>query len=177
MEGDVADLRRAVGELQDRDAIRNVLTGIARGTDRFDQALLAACIHADAKLDMSGAGAISGAAFIDMLKPPAEPPRGRMHVVSNERIVIEGDAAWSESHVLSCQAIEKSGALQTRLRAGRYLDRFSRRDGRWKLSERIFVDEWGRTDVVENAPAAGAHRGEPAPGDLLYRLFGPEASR
>lgn len=173
----LVELQRAVAELQDREAIRAVLTGIARGADRYDQALLAACIHADAKLDMGGASAITGAAFVDMLKPPAKPPQGRMHMLSNERIVLEGDAAWSETHVLSCQQIEDAGVVQTRLRAGRYLDRFTRGDGQWKLSERTFIDEWARTDMIELAPATGANRGQPAPHDLLYKMFGPEASR
>lgn len=177
MEADLAALQRAVAELQDYEALRAVLTGIARGTDRFDQALLAACIHADAKFDMGGANIITGAAFIDMLKPPAKPPQGRMHMLTNERIVLDGDAAWSETYVVSCQQIEDNGAAQTRLRAGRYLDRFTRREGVWRLSERTFVDEWARTDAVDLAPGVGTHRGQPAPHDLLYRKFQSEASQ
>jgi hypothetical protein len=177
MNADLAALQHTVAELQDREAIRLVLTGIARGADRFDQAMLAACIHADAKLDMGGPNAITGAAFVEMLKPPAKPPQGRMHMLSNERIVLDGDSAWSETQVLSCQQIEDSGVVQTRLRAGRYLDRFRRCDGVWKLSERTFIDEWARTDTIDAAPAMGANRGAPAPHDLLYKMFGPEASQ
>lgn len=177
MDADLAALQRTVAELQDREAIRLVLTGIARGTDRFDQALLAACIQADAKLDMGGANPITGADFVDMLKPPANPPQGRMHMLSNERIVLNGDSGWSETQVLSCQQIEENGIVQTRLRAGRYLDRFTRCEGHWKLSERTFIDEWARTDTVDAAPATGANRGAPASHDLLYKMFGWEASR
>lgn len=174
---ELEDLRRTLGVLQDREAIRDVITGIARGVDRFDQALLSACIAEDAALDMGAGKTVSGAEFAAMLKPPAQRPRGRMHVVSNERIVLEGDAAWSETYIVSCQAIQDGEGVQTRLRAGRYLDRFERRDGEWKLTQRTFVDEWSRSDSVKAAPPPGAHCSAPAPDDLLYRLFGGEASR
>jgi hypothetical protein len=177
MSAELAELRRLVGELRDREAIRDVITGIARGVDRFDGALLGSCIHPDASLDMGGAAPVTGEAFIAMLKPPAQAPLGRMHVVSNQRIVLKGDEAWSESHVLSCQAIAATEQIHTRIRAGRYLDRFTRQDGVWRLAARTFVDEWGRVDALSEASPRGAHNGAPAPEDALYRLFGEEASR
>lgn len=176
MSAELAELRRKLEALCDREAIRDVLTGIARGVDRFDSTLLAACVAPDAKLDMGGAEPLTGAAFAAM-KAPETPPKGRMHIVSNERIVLDGDKAWSETHVLSCQAVDAGGALQTRIRAGRYLDRFAKRGGAWKLVERTFIDEWGRVDAVDEAAAQGAHRGAPSPRDLLYTMFGEGASR
>lgn len=176
MSAELTELRQKLEALCDREAIRDVLTGIARGVDRFDSVLLATCIAPDAKLDMGGAEPITGAAFAAM-KAPEKAPKGRMHVVSNERIVLDGGKAWSETHVLSCQAIEVGDALQTRIRAGRYLDRFAKRDGAWKLVERTFIDEWGRVDAVSEAAPQGAHRGAPALRDLLYAMFGEGASR
>jgi hypothetical protein len=153
------------------------VSGIARGVDRFDGALLAVCIAPDATLDMGGDKPVSGAAFVEMLKRPAQSPAGRMHVVSNQRIVLNGAEAWSESHVLSCQTNLVGEGEQTRIRAGRYLDRFIRRDGAWKLIARTFIDEWSRVDAVKEPAPQGAHKGAPAPDDVLYRLFGEEASR
>ena len=170
MNSELETLRQQLAALSDREAIRDVLTGIARGVDRFDRALLAACIHADARLDMGGDKPISGADFIAALKPPEHPPRGRMHVVTNSRIELGGDVAASETYILSCQEIDRDGAAHTRLRAGRYLDRFERRDRVWKLSERVLVDEWGRLDAICEAAPTGAHRGRPAPDDLSYRF-------
>jgi SnoaL-like domain len=177
MSTELAELRSMVEELRDREAIRDVITGIARGVDRFDQKLLATYVHPEASLDMGGPSAVTGAAFVDMLKSPAQAPKGRMHVVSNQRIVLNGAEAWSESHVLSCQTIMVGEEEQTRIRAGRYLDRFTKHDGAWKLVARTFVDEWGRVDALKDAAPQGAHRGAPAPEDQLYRLFGAEASR
>jgi len=156
--------------LEDKEAIRARLSEIARGTDRFDPALLAGAIHEDALLDMGGAAPMSGAAFAAALKAPAAPRPGRMHIVSNERIDVAGDTANSESYVLSCQDVLVDGVRKTRIRAGRYLDRFERRDGDWKLAARTFVDEWGRIDPVGEPIAQGAHVGRPAPDDLSYAV-------
>lgn len=164
------DLDARLRRLEDVEAIRTLLAEIARGTDRYDSQLLARTIHEDAVLDMGGARTMSGAAFAAALKPPAEPRPGRMHLVSNARIDVDGDAAWSESHIVSCQDVLVEGVRKTRIRAGRYLDRWERRDGRWKLAARTLVDEWGRIDTVGETIEPGAHRGRPAPDDLSYSL-------
>lgn len=161
-------LEARLQRLEDIEAIRRLLREIARGTDRFDAELLAAAIHADAVLDMGGASPMTGAAFAAALKPPAAPRPGRMHVVTNERIDVDGDGAASETYILSCQDVLVDGVRKTRLRAGRYLDRFERRGGAWKLSARTLVDEWSRIDEVIEAVTPGRHQGGPAPDDLSY---------
>lgn len=161
-------LEARLKRLEDIEGIRSLLHQIARGTDRFDGALLAASIHPDAVLDMGGASTMSGTAFAAALKPPAAPRPGRMHIVTNERIEVDGDTATSETYILSCQDVLADGVRKTRLRAGRYLDRFERRDGVWRLSARVLVDEWSRIDEVIEAVAPGRHVGAPAPDDLSY---------
>ena len=161
-------LEARLQRLEDVEAIRRLLRDIARGTDRFDGGLLAAAIHADAVLDMGGASPITGADFAAALKPPATPRPGRMHIVTNDRIDVDGDGAASETYILSCQDVLVDGVRKTRLRAGRYLDRFERRDGIWKLAARTLVDEWSRIDEVAEAVAPGRHLGAPAPDDLSY---------
>lgn len=170
MDPRVEELEGRLRRLEDVEAIRGLLADIARGTDRYDAQLLARAIHEDAVLDMGGARKLSGADFAAALRPPAEPRPGRMHLVSNERIEVAGDAARSESHIVSCQDVLVDGTRKTRIRAGRYLDGWERRDGSWKLSSRTLVDEWGRIDAVAEAIEPGAHRGRPAPDDLSYAL-------
>ena len=169
MATDTEVLLGRLATLLDKQAVYEALLGIARGVDRFDPALLAACIHADAVLDMGGVTPIAGAAFAKAMTPPDEPPIGRMHLVANPVIVVEGDAARVEYYVISGQELRQGTGSETRLRAGRYLDRFERRDGAWKLARRTFVDEWARTDPVKAAPAKGRNRGRPAPKDLSCR--------
>jgi hypothetical protein len=154
--------------LEDQAAIRDLITRIARGVDRYDGALLADCIWPDAVIDMGGEKPLSGAAFAAAIKPPTEPRPGRMHIVSNQHVRVDTDFAVSESQVMSCQDVLDHGQRRTRIRAGRYLDRFERRGGLWKLSARTMVDEWGRIDPVDQVPVQGRHLGGPAPSDPSY---------
>ena len=166
MSQDIAHLSAQLAALSDRNAVYEVVLDIASGVDRYDPALLADAIWADAHIDMGGAAPMTGAAFAAALKPPRAPSKGRMHVIGNHRIRVDGDRAECESYVISCQETAAQDGDETRLRAGRYLDRFERRDGTWKLSRRVFVDEWSRLDTVKTRPAVGGHRGAPSEADL-----------
>ena len=167
-----ARLEARLGALEDQEAIRDLLRAIARGTDRYDRELLAACIDDDARLDMGGKAPVAGRDFVAALAAPAQPRPGRMHLLANERIQVDGDAASSESYIVSCQDVLVDGVRKTRLRAGRYLDRFERRSGGWRLVARTLVDEWSRIDEVGEAVAPGAHAGKPTPDDLSYTIIG-----
>jgi hypothetical protein len=167
MSDSLDSLRDRLVNLLEKQAIYEVLLKIAAGVDRFDADLLSACVHSDAVLDMGGAEPVSGAAFAAM-KAPAEPPIGRMHLVANPVIEVDGDQARCSSYIVSCQELAQGSGSETRLRAGRYLDRFERRGGVWKLARRTLVDEWGRIDPVKRTAPKGRHRGRPAPDDLAY---------
>jgi hypothetical protein len=162
------ELRR----LQDRNAVYDVIVAIAAGIDRYDPALLRSAIWSDADIDMGGAQTITGETFAAALKRPETPAAGRMHIIGNHRIRLSGDCAESESYVMSCQELAAGDGAETRVRAGRYLDRFERRDGTWKLSGRLFIDEWSRLDPVVGRPALGRYAGAPAPDDLAYQTLG-----
>jgi SnoaL-like domain len=157
-----------VRSLEDREAVRSVVIAIAAGVDRHDVALLRASIWPEAHIDMGGPQPTTGEAFAAALTPPAKPARGRMHLTGNHRVRVDGDGAEAESHVISCQEVQGAEGDETRVRAGRYLDRFERREGVWKLSRRVFVDEWSRLDPVARQPAVGARRSAPAPHDPVY---------
>ncbi|WP_156679268.1 nuclear transport factor 2 family protein [Sphingomonas profundi] len=161
-------LEARLARLEDKAAIGDVLTAIARGTDRFDPDLLASAIWPDAALDMGGAEPMQGAAFCAALRPPATARPGRMHLLTNTRIEVTGDSGRAESYILSFQDVMVDGVRTTRVRGGRYLDRFEKRDGRWGLIRRTLIDEWGRLDAVGEIVPPGRHLGAPAPLDLSY---------
>ena len=170
-------LEERLRRLEDKEEIRDLLRAIARGTDRYDQDLLATCIADDARLDMGGKAPMAGADFVAALGPPAQPRPGRMHLLANERIQVDGDQASSETYIVSCQDVLADGVRKTRIRAGRYLDRFERRSAGWRLVARTLVDEWSRVDEVGEALVPGAHLGRPAPDDLSCDPLAGEADR
>lgn len=168
MDTGLDEMSSRLRRLEDIETIRSLLVKIARGTDRYDCDLLASIVDEDAVLDMGSGRKIGGAAFVTALRPPAEPRPGRMHLVSNVRIDLEGDKARSESYIVSIQDVLVAGVRKTRIRAGRYLDRWERRGQGWKLFGRTLVDEWSRIDDVTEVVDAGAYCGRPAPDDLSY---------
>jgi hypothetical protein len=128
----------AVRALLDREAIRAVLTRYCQGVDRRDEALLRTVFHPDAT-DSHGEGGPAwefAAAYVR--RDDGEDVA--MHYVTNSTIVLEGDVAHVESYWFHVGGARF--ATSGRNGGGRYLDRFERRDGEWKIAERTVVYEW-----------------------------------
>ena len=140
--------------LLDKAQIHDTLMRYSRGVDRGDGELVLSCFHPDATLDY-GRGPMSAAALAEGITKMTA--TGAMHFIGNEFIEVDGDAAYVETYFISYATVTDSGQAATRSRGGRYLDRFERRDGRWKIARRLLVDEWSRVDGVPPgwAPPAG----------------------
>lgn len=139
--------QRLLQLLDERD-IHDVLRRYCRGVDRCDAALIASCYHQDAVDDhgnwlTTGPGAPQ--AIISRVKPGAD---AAMHFMGNVLIEVEGDTAFAESYLLAFRSSEKEGRPSTRTRAVRFVDRFERRGGEWRISERVVVDDWNRVDEI-----------------------------
>ena len=134
--------------LLDERAIHAVLLRYCRGVDRCDESLVASCYHDDACDDHGnwlGHGAGIAPHILGLVKPGRA---AAMHFVGNVSIEVEGDVAFSESYVLALRVSGRNGKKYTRTRAARFVDRFERREGLWKISERVVVDDWNRVDEI-----------------------------
>jgi hypothetical protein len=123
-----------------------------RAADRTDIELWRTVFHADATDDH---GIFRGNAweFGDMILPlMRERFAGTHHFIGNERFVIEGDRAEGEVSVFSLKS-PKSNPRQAELVTARYLDRYERRNGEWRISHRqAVVDPWDSQQFAEAAP-------------------------
>lgn len=136
----------AVQRLIDRAQIEEVLNRYCRGVDRCDEAELAAVYHPDGTDDhgtFSGLGADFAAWAV---KGGSRFWTASHHSIHN--VIIDwGDdgVAEVESYVLAfnqrADDIERpdGGAGKVEVFAGRYLDRFERRDGVWLIAHRRAV--------------------------------------
>ena len=131
--------------LLDKAQIHDVLMRYSRGVDRGDGELVVSCFHPDATLDM-GRRPMSAAALAEGITKMTA--TGTMHFIGNEYVEVDGDAAHSETYFISYATITGQDQPATRSRGGRYLDRFERRDGAWKIARRLLVDEWSRVDAL-----------------------------
>ena len=125
---------------------------VARSIDRCDRALLESCFWPDAT-DDHGIYKGSARGFIDWVMPllPATFERTQ-HAISNVLVDFEGtDVAHSEATFVAYhRPIGRGdayhgpvgGEQRDMVSAGRYLDRFERRDGEWRIAERRAVYDW-----------------------------------
>jgi hypothetical protein len=154
-------------ELIDRQEIHDVLMRYCRACDRADADGIASAFHEDGIDDhgepRSARELAEGAAAVYM-------PH-MMHFTGNVLIELDGDKAHVESYFISFSSPDEDGTLKTRMRGARYLDRFERRDGVWKIAHRLVVDEWARVDpVTEVPPHIGVHMGIRGPEDPVFHM-------
>jgi hypothetical protein len=171
-----ASLQADVRQLLDREAIRDCLYRYCRGIDRADEAALRSSYWPDAH-DAHGAYDGPAGGFIAQALPRLRAGGRRVHAISNILIELHGDVAAVESSFLALQSGAAAPERETFL-CGRYVDRFERRQGEWRVSHRTVVYDWieERTRpelAADDATLFGARRpnGAPAPRDPVYELL------
>ncbi len=135
-----------VQELAARTEIEDTLKRFIRAVDRQDWAEARATYHRDA-IDEHGFFSGGADAFVDFLARVHAEQDHSMHFLSN--ILIEfgsADAALVESY---CLVVQRFDAASGEAPAGshgvrkfgssRYVDRFEKRDGAWKVAHRTLI--------------------------------------
>ena len=81
--------------------------------------------------------------FATWVMPVLGSMRRTQHCICNVLIEIKGDKAFSESYFIAHHTLpQESGGDQFMIAAGRYLDRFERRNGEWKFAHRQACYDW-----------------------------------
>jgi ketosteroid isomerase-like protein len=141
-----ADLQRLI----DESAIRTLLARYARGIDRMDWELVRSCYHDDATDDHGGyRGGVDG--YLEWLQGRLPNAHSTQHFLGNQLIDIDGDDAWAETYCLALLRTPgpDGGPPQDAFRRLRYCDYLQRRDGEWRISERVVAFDSARIDAVE----------------------------
>jgi hypothetical protein len=163
-----------VSELSDQAEIRQTLMLYYRGIDRLDYELILSCFHADGTVDYGTFFRGSPKGFTEWLDDPAGLLgfTRTVHFAGNVIIELDGDVAHTETYCISYHA-----SLPDHPWAGafvpnwlRYLDRFERRDGAWKIAERKVLLEWARSEsMAEEIVFPDEMRGRRDRTDPVYR--------
>jgi hypothetical protein len=136
-------------ELGDVQAIRGVLARYWRGVDRRDEALLRSVYHPDARDDHGHyAGDVDG--FITFVEREVHARfRCTMHKLGNAHIEVVGDVAYAESYAIAHHIRSDDDVDIDDLVMGiRYVDRFERRAGVWRIADRELRFEWQRVEPL-----------------------------
>lgn len=139
--------------------ITQVLYRYSRGVDRGDREMIRSVYHPDA-LDNHGAWTGLGVEFADRIVDSLDGATlTAQHHITNALIELDGETAACESYFLAYHpSRDEAGAEVLAAAAGRYLDRFERRDDEWRIADRRVVLDWTREKV----------EGEPWPSQTAY---------
>ena len=164
-----------VRSLKARQEITEILYLYCRGCDRADEAALRACFHPDA---VHRHGAFDGLSsdFIARAMSVVRELKACSHMLTNVMIELKGDRAVSECHFLAHHRRLRAdgGGEEDMFLKGRYLDRFERRLGVWKIAARIGLHDFERVlpPADQTLAAAPADQlGGKKPDDPLYALL------
>lgn len=156
--------------LLDKQQIHDVMMRYCRSVDRMDVALLRTCYWPDAH-DDHGPFKGSAAQFLEIVGGLSDAYAWSQHLICNEYVEVDGDVAHGECYFLMPAGIGSDDARQVWTLGGRYVDRFERRDGEWRIADRVVVQDWETT-----VPAAPAHfvpnpfvQGRRSTDDAVYR--------
>jgi len=148
----------ALQRLLDEHDIRDVVLRYCRGIDRLDLELVRDCYHADAT-DEHGTFSGTRDEYVEWVGQVLTRFAGTMHVVANQLIEVSGDQARSETYGVAYHWGDPPDDHRRNFTTGfRYVDRFERRDGRWRIRARVAVREWTQKVTPEQQWAIPAER-------------------
>lgn len=139
----------------DRQAITDLIYRYCRSVDRLDVPLGHSIWHADGKADY-GASVYQGEGrgVIDHICAEHRKTLAHSHQVTNILISLDGERAASEAYHFAALRVGAPGQIKQISVWGRYLDRWSRRDGRWGLDERRTIRDF---DEIRDVTPLQAH--------------------
>jgi hypothetical protein len=143
------ELEQTVLALLDKQEIHETLMRYCRGIDRCDEELLRSVYHPDAT-DNHGQFVGKASDFIPWALKSLARDINTKHYVTNEYIDLRGDVAFVESYLLAVHYREaREGGKVQLIFGARYIDRFEKRDGAWRIADRKVVSDWAKFDRIE----------------------------
>lgn len=155
----MAERDALLDELIVKQAIRDALSRYCRAMDRRDEPLAAALWHPEGTADYGeGIFTGSGAGFAEWVTEIHAGFDRTSHQITNVLCVVEGERAVSEAYVTVAlwSPPDDAGAVTRVSSRGRYLDRWSRRDGRWAVDARQYLEDYTTYQQFEKATLGGA---------------------
>ena len=166
----------AIEVLLAKQEITELINKYPRALDRLDRELLMSIGHPEATVQFGPTRFPNWTAYTDWMIKAHEPMLGNNHRITNILIQVNGDTAVSECTGTATLLVkqDKGPDYEERWMHSRYLDRWSKRGGKWALDSRVTIMDYRRVlpvtaaDVKERYPM-GARTGR---ADPSYSLFG-----
>lgn len=116
--------------------------------------------------------------FLEHFKVQRTHLTGVQHHMTTHLIAVKGDYAEAENYAIAHCHIEEEDGFKTFVIGGRYLDKYERRNGTWKISHRLGLEDWSvkvpmppkrSKELVGDIPHGGI--GEEDPGHSFFTLL------
>ena len=137
-------------QLLDRQEIETLIHRYSRCVDRIDEELGHSLFHADATADYGSFYQGSGRGAIDAICASHRQLVTHSHQITTTTIEIAGHRAGSEAYHIAAIRMMAEGKLMQVTVWGRYLDTWSRRDGKWGIDHRLVLRDLD--EIREVAP-------------------------
>jgi hypothetical protein len=151
---------KAISELLDKQAITEALYRYCRSMDRMDKDLLRTVFFPEATIQyMPDLIHRSTEEFMDWVWGHHEQFLIHSHQVTCTQIELNGDKAASEAYGQSKVVAARlpNGRLKLISTMGRYLDRWERRNGQWKIAHRLYcADIHAESEIPDAMPSAAS---------------------
>lgn len=157
------------GTIEDREAIREIIALYAHAIDRRRWEMMARLFHDDARF---GFGPVEGdwRGFVAQARAIIDPCIATQHQLGQTLIGFDGpDVAHCETYMTAMHVVPagypQSGAFPDRgetyaaIIAGRYVDRFERRDGAFRIARRQGLYDWREYRAIGEAGLEGMPAG------------------
>ena len=161
-------------ELLAKQEIYELSCNYMRALDRLDADLMHTVFHEDATVDY---GFFQGAGkdFVDFAQNALKDHLANHHMIGQVNVKVDGDEGVGEIYFQAFHKVIQEGEEKDLFICGRYVDRYERRAGVWKISFRSEVNDWSRTEADADLylkGESGSLIGERKPGDHSYGIFG-----
>lgn len=168
-----------IEELLDRKAIEALSGLYMHGLDRLDARAVRAVFHDDASTDY---GFFKGGPddFVAMAMSALKDHAANHHMLGQINLWLDGDSAQGEVYFQAYHRVAGDKGPQDLFIAGRYVDRYEKRNGTWKIAFRSEVNDWTRTEAAADdyfVASPQALRGARMPADpICARVPNPTIS-
>lgn len=162
-------------EMLDHYEIRKTLAEYCHGCDRCDEPHMAS-VYAEGGWDDHGWRRAPGVDYARLMTAEVlETTASMYHLLGQSLIRVEGDEAGAETYFLAVARTAGEGGVETcNQLGGRFVDRFVREDGRWRIWRRTVMRDWAISLPVEQdwTAQAGLAPGARSDADPSFAALG-----